>query len=395
MKNSIRNTIFALGVMWGGSAMAAPLADPFVLPTPENNTNASYGQYPDASGTLRDAILMNGIPVAFKYDDFWSYSAHILESIQTVTPLLIPEVNYGTYDFSVGTGTIDVNLTSTALGATNDVTLSDGTVLEFQDPDEIFSNQTIEGWTCDWGGATQACDFYNEKDGSLSAKSYDVDSADVGGTTTVGEILTYMQDIDPTWTVPLIYADYNQTGGEDSLWLSAVVELVDPTDATNVVASWYLDASTNGMADPSAPTYNFGEISFMGSDADCAAKGLWNPVTGVGCAGVTDDGSEYSGSHNKGSGQADFMAFAPTMDLSAYDSDLLWKFTVNVGCIPGVQEVLGDGVGCNTNGGEEFGIIGGVGPVQQVPSPGTLALLGAGIVGFGFTRRLRDSRHRS
>jgi len=389
VKNAALTAVMTLGLAGAGSSWAV---DPFVLPTPENNANATYELYPDATGALREAIIMNGIPIAFLYDEFWSYSAKILESIQTVSPLLIPTAEFGTYNFSVGTGVIDVNLTSVAGGATNVVTLSDGTVITMQDPDDLFSNQQVTGWVCDWGGSTQTCDFYGNT--AAENKSYSVPASGVNGTTTVGEILTYLQDIDPSWTIPLIYADYNQTGAGDSLWMSAMIQIINP-DGNIVVADWFLDTDNNMMQDPTSATYNFGDITFEGSIGACTP--LWDPVTGAGCAGVTDDGSVYSGSHNLGSGKADFMAFAPTMDLSLFDPSFLWVTTIYVGCIP---EITGpfpgtENVGCQTNGGEEFGIIGGVGPGRQVPIPGTLALIGIGLAGFGFAQRRRASRRHS
>lgn len=96
-------------------ASAVQAANLFVLPTPENNGYASYGSYMDASGATRDAIIMNGVPIAFKYDGFWSYSAHVLDAIQTARPTWLPAATFGTYDFSVGTGGIAVNITSNAV----------------------------------------------------------------------------------------------------------------------------------------------------------------------------------------------------------------------------------------------------------------------------------------
>jgi len=368
-------------------AFAGPAAaQQFVLPTPENNPNASYGQFLDAQGNLRDAILMDGIPIAFKYDDFWSYSAKILESIQTNNAALIPIATFGQYDFTTGTGTIDINVSSVAGGATNIVDIN-GQTVTFQDPVDLFSNQQVDGWQCEWGNDPQYCDFEPPDQADYSAPA-----GDVNGVTTVGNLLLYLQSLDPTFSIPLIYADYNQTGAGDSLWLSAQVRIIDPNDPNNPVASWQLDSLTNNTWDQNNPTYNFGDILF-GDAATCAAEGAWDPTTGVGCAGVTTSGEEYEGSHNLGSGHADFMAFAPDMDLRLYDPSFYFVVTLTVGCLPetlpGTAPFPGTtDQGCNTNGGEEFGFIGGVAPLL-VPEPGSLALFGLGLLAAGVARRRR------
>lgn len=388
MKFKFRNLIAATVVVVAAAASGvASAVDSFILPNPDNNTFATFGVYPDAQGVLREAILMNGIPIAFKYDDFWSYSAPLLKEIQTVSPLLIPEATFGSYSFSTGTGVIDINLTSTAIGATNIVG-----PLTFQDPAELDNGNTVFGWNCNWGGLTQTCTFYDTAGNVMS--TYTSAAVDINGVTTVGNLLTYLQSIDPTFTIPLIYADYNQTGSGDSLWFSATVQIIDP--ATGLpVASWELDSLTNNTWDQSNPTYNFGKISFLGDAAACAAD-PWDPVTGEGCAGVTTDGADYLNlEHNKGSGFADFMVFADTMDLSLFDPSFLWVITGNLGCLPNITAPFPTTTtgGCNTDGAEEFGILGGVGPTR-VPEPGSLLLLAIGLMAAGFTMRRRGRRGR-
>jgi hypothetical protein len=380
---------FVLGVSSGAQA--------FLLPTPENNTYATYSTYPDATGVVRDVILMNGIPIAIKYDDFWSYSAQLLDAIQTGTngTTYLPPATFGAYDFTVGTGTIAVNITSVAGGATNIIDVG-GVDVQFQDPVDLASSNaatTDFGWTGVWGGNTQ---IYDEQ--PPTAGDYTSPAAAEGGTSTVGEMLTYLDFLIPGATVPVFYADYNQTGAEDSLWMSAKFQVFDGTSGA-LLAEWDLDAITNTAYDVNDPTFNYATVSFFSTQAECDAAGAYDPVSNPdGCAGVTTNGVDYVGiDHNLGSGKPDFLAYAPTMDLgnTAFTADDLFVVTIDLGCSFDATggflraPIDGDRLGCNTNGGEEFGIVGAVGRQQQVPEPGVLALAGLGLLGMGFARRRR------
>lgn len=386
----------AIGLVTSGGAAAASL---FVLPTPANTAllpqKVTESVYQDAQGVWRPAYMMNGVPIALKYDDYWSYSAPLLDAIQTKNPTWLPTATFGTYDFTVGTGGIAVNLTSNAGGDTN--VDPNGSGVTFQDPVDLASNDTVKGWTGVWGGNNQ---IYTED--PASAKSYNHLAALEGGTSTVGELLTYLHTLDPDASVPVFYADYNQTGSADSLWISAKVEIWDSTQTTRK-GEWDLDRTANNSLQINDATFNYGLLNFYGSGADCAAAGLYNIFTGTGCAGVTTNGDEYlSLDHNKGSGKPDFLVTAPDMNLAdpKYLASDLFIFTVNVGHVPGGNACMDnpattnktEEVGCNTNGGEEFGIVGAVAylpPPPPIPEPGPLALISLGLTALAWSQRRR------
>jgi glucose dehydrogenase len=73
----------------------------------------------------------------------------------------------------------------------------------------------------------------------------------------------------------------------DNLFMSAQVRIINPSTGA-VVMAWQLDSLTNASWDETAPTYNYGEITFEGDPLDCdEVSERWDPLTGKGCAGVT------------------------------------------------------------------------------------------------------------
>lgn len=68
------------------------------------------------------------------------------------------------------------------------------------------------------------------------------------------------------------------------------------------------------------------------------------------------------------------------------DPDFLFVVTANLSCIPNTTGPFPDSTsrGCNNNGAEEFGFMGGLAP-RQVPEPRSLLLLGLGLASAGFT----------
>lgn len=88
-------------------------------------------------------ILLNGIPIAFWYDNYWSYSAPGPTALQGDG--FLPVCTFGTYNFSVGVGTLDLVLTIQS-GASNQNVGPSG-ALDFEDPtrsatgtDTVFEN---------------------------------------------------------------------------------------------------------------------------------------------------------------------------------------------------------------------------------------------------------------
>ena len=311
---------------------------------------AGLTEHASALTTLPDpAGFYDGLQVAIPYDDFWSYSAPLLDAIQTAS--YIPS-SYGDYQFNTGTGSLDV-LLYTGTGVTNKKT-------NFEDPVKNAggTTTTFDGW---WGQ-----NDYNN-DGVEDDHKYKVK-----GPVTVGQILDYLHEFDPNNNIPVFYMDLNQEGDEASLLFSARVYLTDGYDSTNgcynIIHEWALDTKPqpSGEEIPGIFGYpGFGADGDFNIDAMALAAGK---VVATGTSGTV-----YDVNHNLGSGKPDFIAFAPSMNLSLYDPNLYFVTEFHMG-------------GLN-DGFEEMFLTGGI-TTNVIPEPATLFLLGTGLIGLGaFGRR--------
>lgn len=348
-------TAFSLivALIWAGPAAAEPI---YTLPFPGDGSGAVFGTFTDANGATRDAILLDGVPVAFRYDTFWSYSVKLLAEIQDVSGgTLLPESQFGDYTDSTGTGGLDVLVYTFAAGQDND-SVGPGGTFDLADP--VVNSG---------GGVTSFDDFWP-----------DPGAADVNEQSqTVGELLAYLQAVDPDNTIPVFGLDLNQEGGDNSLLLAAVVYIcpTSPCDAGNAIAVFPLDTTdplggigSDGVFDSTAQALAFGQLCFAPAATDCADPLTW--------AGPTLSGNVYDVNHNVGSGNFDFAAFSPLLDLTLFDP-------AHFISVRGVLAGLNDGP-------EEFFITGTIGISQvEVAGPASLLLIATGLLGLPLARRSR------
>ncbi|PIQ89462.1 MAG: PEP-CTERM sorting domain-containing protein [Candidatus Omnitrophica bacterium CG11_big_fil_rev_8_21_14_0_20_42_13] len=264
----------------------------------------------------------DGIAYASKIDDFYTFPASLMLEFG------LPAADW---DVVAGTGGLDVILYN-GPGSSNIGVGTGAFTFESAIDAPGAGTSTFSGI---WGNGVQ-----------------------VNGPVTVAKVLDYLEaQFGPGVTVPVFNFDSHEPNSSgEFLNVVGQVKILDTTNSNAVAASWSLDNVNDGIFDPTA----------------------W--VTVPNTLVLTGDSSATYTIDNNRSGNArlDYSVFAPTMDLSPYDStDYLFVVDLRFDQID--------------NGFEEVYLSGTFTPGTAVPEPATMSLFGIGLLGLAASRKRRIS----
>lgn len=305
-------------------------------------------------GTVGDGTTMNtsGTYVASYHDQFLSYSIEALEEVQKKSSLLPADV-YGDWSkLTAGSGQLDIGVLIKASGQG---------VLNNPDPfpDAASSNTSAPTYERTWGGNTGT------------------DTNDPGNDPN-DPVLTVQEVID--WLnpqpLPVFYFDLADPQNDP------VADLFFSGQVYVTTADFARDDSGAITSGSILDVWGFDNIfdgngvgTYQEDAAVLAPKNVPVYIAGSGCSHATLGTDWCTITNSRGSGKAEFVSYAPDMNLLQYanSGNLFWgNFRISA---TGAAD-------------EEIWLTRRVG-VPTIPEPGVLALLGMGLIGFGLARRRR------
>lgn len=269
--------------------------------------------------------------VSWAHDDFWSYSSRFITLAQN-NNIISPSL--GDYKVITGTGQLGVIMADSS-GHDNPGTFEDAYKLTGSKPyyDAI------------WGlGA-------NGGQGS-------------SGPVTVGMVKGFLQAGGNNSNIPVFGMDMQTAQNHPDFAFRAHVYLT-ASDYAHRVVEWAFDETAQGAG-------NSGIRGTLDADAP-----------GFSQTGTYDPNSYATArAFNGGGGQLDYIAYAPTMDLSKYDDELKFVVELEMGMADKNDPL-------SLQGNPEFFLLNNIKPYAPVPEPGSFALVGAGLLGLAIYGKRR------